>query len=126
MTCTVTVHRYLNVSYTTGCTHPSGRTAQGTAWLPRSSKIWPAYRDTADRRSEWWRRTAWAFERSLAENDAEAGLGWKLLETIVESKLATKSDTNVVQVIAEHMALDEYDDEEGRHRGARGDPKTSA
>jgi hypothetical protein len=28
-------------------------------------------KNTADRRSEWWRRTTWAFERSLSDNNVE-------------------------------------------------------
>lgn len=70
-------------------------------------------KNTADRRSEWWRRTAWAFERSLGDNNVEAELGWKVLGTLVESRLATKGDSEVVQVIAQHVALGEYDDIEG-------------
>lgn len=45
-------------------------------------------KNTADRRSEWWRRTAWAFERSLSRNKLEAELGWKVLATLVASELA--------------------------------------
>lgn len=48
-------------------------------------------KNTADRRSEWWRRTAWAFERSLGDNNVEAELGWKVLGTLVESRLATRA-----------------------------------
>lgn len=74
-------------------------------------------KNDADRRSEWWRRTAWAFERSLSDNATEAELGWKVLGTLVESKLATKADSDVVQVIAEHVALGELE-EEGHNGGA--------
>jgi len=85
-------------------------------------------KNTADRRSEWWRRTAWGFERSLSDDNAEAKLGLRVLDTLIESRLATKADSNVAQVIAEHMARDEDNDDEGRHRGGRanrGDPETS-
>ena len=75
-------------------------------------------KNIADRRSEWWRRTAWAFERSLSDDEAEAELGWKLLTSLVESRLATNSDSDVMRVIAEHVTLDEDGDEEGRHRGS--------
>ena len=64
-------------------------------------------KNIADRSPEWWRRAAWAFERSLSANDVEARLGWRVLRTLVGFKLATKNDSDVVQVIAEHVALDE-------------------
>lgn len=62
-------------------------------------------KNTADRRAEWWRRTTWAFERTFSSDDAEAELGWKVLSTLVESKLATSDESDIVQVIAEHVAL---------------------
>lgn len=103
-------------------------------------------KNTADKRSEWWRRTAWAFERTFsaapvapaqtepplggpqappasgpaapapgpaeeaaaakaATAQAEATLGWTVLETMMGSKLATKDDSLIVQVIAEQVAL---------------------
>jgi hypothetical protein len=61
-------------------------------------------KNTADRRSEWWRRTAWAFERSLSDNNVEAELGWMVLRTLAGSTLATRSDSDIVQVIGEHAA----------------------
>jgi hypothetical protein len=61
----------------------------------------------ADKRSEWWRRTAWAFERTFSVDDAEAKLGWKVLGTLVGSKLATKDESDIVQVMAEHVVLGE-------------------
>ncbi len=68
-------------------------------------------KNDADRRSEWWRRTAWAFERSFSDNDLEAGLGWKVLRTLDGSKLVTRSDSAVLQVVAEYVALGGADDE---------------
>ena len=64
-------------------------------------------KNRADRRSEWWRRTAWAFERTFSEDDGQAQLGWKVLYALVRSKLATKDDSDIMQVIAERAALDE-------------------
>jgi hypothetical protein len=79
-------------------------------------------KNTADRRSEWWRRTAWAFERSLSQNKLEAELGWKVLATLVASELATKTDSDVIQVIAEHAALGgPGTDEGGPSDGSEGD-----
>lgn len=69
-------------------------------------------KNTADRRSEWWRRVTWAFERTFSPDDTEAALGWKMLDTLLQSKLATRGDSDIVQVIGEHTALDD-DLEEG-------------
>jgi len=64
-------------------------------------------KNTADRRSEWWRRVTWAFERTFSADDTEAALGWKMLDTLLQSKLATRGDSDIVQVIGEHTALDD-------------------
>jgi hypothetical protein len=62
-------------------------------------------KNQADKRSEWWRRTTWAFERTFSADNTEAELGWKVLDALVGSKLATKDDSDVVQLMAEHVAL---------------------
>jgi hypothetical protein len=33
-------------------------------------------KNRADRRSEWWRRTTWAFERTFSTDDNQARLAW--------------------------------------------------
>ena len=63
-----------------------------------------------DRRSEWWRRATWAFERTFSSDDMEAALGWKMLDTLLQSKLATRGDSEIVQVIGQHPPLDEVED----------------
>lgn len=65
-------------------------------------------KNTADRRSEWWRRVTWAFERTFSPDDTEAALGWKMLDTLLQSKLATRGDSDIVQVIGEHTALGDH------------------
>ena len=62
-------------------------------------------KNRADRRSEWWRRTQWAFERTFSSKDEEARLGWRMLSMLMSSTLTTRDDVDVVQVIAEHAAL---------------------
>lgn len=37
-------------------------------------------KNRADRRSEWWRRSAWAFERSFSERDNRRRLGRQVQE----------------------------------------------
>ncbi|MBS2993054.1 hypothetical protein AC1659_27545 [Rhodococcus erythropolis] len=78
-------------------------------------------KNTADRRSEWWRRTTWAFERTFSESDPEAELGWKVLETLVASTLATKDDSDIVQVIGERIALGNDSDDEVDENGIEED-----
>jgi hypothetical protein len=64
-------------------------------------------KNRADRRSEWWRRTQWAFERTFTTDYDEAELGWNMLLTLAGSRLATRDDSEIAQVIAEHSALNE-------------------
>lgn len=64
-------------------------------------------KNRADKRSEWWRRATWALERTFSTNITEAELGWTMLASLVGSRLATKDDSDIVQVIAEHAALDD-------------------
>jgi hypothetical protein len=81
-------------------------------------------KNRADRRAEWWRRTRWAFERTFATDDAQAELGWKMLATLVRSTLATKDDSDIVQVIAEHAALGDAGEEDD-HGNAESDVGSS-
>lgn len=61
-------------------------------------------KNTADRRSEWWRRLAWAYERAFSDDPAEQELGWELINVLVASPLATKDDSDIVQVVGELIA----------------------
>ena len=62
-------------------------------------------KNRADRRSEWWRRTQWAFERTFSAEDHQRDLGWRMLATLMKSKLATRDEADILQVIAEHAAI---------------------
>ncbi len=86
-------------------------------------------KNRADRRSEWWRRTAWSFERTFSADEGQAELGWKALTMLMRSTLATKDDSDMVQVIAEQRALSligQEDDDGGSEttgaEGAQTDP----
>lgn len=86
-------------------------------------------KNRADRRTEWWRRTQWAFERTFSTDDSQAELGWKMLATLVSSTLATKDDSDIVQVIAEHAALgdaEQEDDYADAENGVSGSPHAGA
>ncbi len=71
-------------------------------------------KNRADRRTEWWRRTTWAFERTFSDKDAEARLGWTVLVTLIGSRLATRDDSDILQIVAETTA--ETSDIEGGNR----------
>lgn len=84
-------------------------------------------KNDADRRSEWWRRVAWAYERVFSSDDNQQRLGWALLNVLTASKLATKGDSDYVQAIAEHIALEtEEDVPDDREDGNGGDDSTQA
>ena len=69
-------------------------------------------KNRADSRSEWWRRTAWAFERAFGDDAVQAQLGWNLLRALLRSTLATADDAEIIRVIAAHATLDEVDQED--------------
>lgn len=73
-------------------------------------------KNRSDNRSEWWRRATWALERTFEADSRQATLGWAMLDKLVQSPLATKDDSDIVQVVAEHAALgdgDVWEDEDG-------------
>ncbi|KMO69818.1 hypothetical protein [Mycolicibacterium chlorophenolicum] len=63
-------------------------------------------KNTADRRSEWWRRTTWALELTFSDAQEQRRLGWSLLLALAASKLVTKGDSDILQAIAEHVAME--------------------
>lgn len=69
-------------------------------------------KNRADRRSEWWRRTTWAFERTFSTDDVQARVGWNMLAVLSGSKLATTDDSDFLQVIAEHVVIAELGEED--------------
>lgn len=70
-------------------------------------------KNRSDRRSEWWRRTSWAFERTFSENGAQTRVGWSILYALAWSRLATVDDIDIVQVITEHAAIADGGEEDG-------------
>ena len=48
---------------------------------------------------------AWHYRSTSAFRGAACPRGWRVLETLVASTLATRSDSDIVQVIAEQIAL---------------------
>ena len=58
-------------------------------------------KNRADSRAEWWRRTQWAFEWAFGADVPRAEFGWTLLTTLVESRLVTRDDSDIVQLIGQ-------------------------
>lgn len=63
-----------------------------------------AQKDRSDRRTEWWRRVTWALERTTSENDDEAETGWIILGGLLDSDLATGTETAIIEALAQHVA----------------------
>lgn len=82
-------------------------------------------KNTADRRSEWWRRTTWALERTFSGDEDQRRLGWSLLLALATSKLVTKGESDILQAIAEHEALESGEDDDGEDsaEGVVADPR---
>lgn len=79
-------------------------------------------KNTADRRSEWWRRTSWALDLTFSDAQEKRQLGWSLLLALAGSKLVTKGDSDVMQAVAEHVAKGDDDDGEDSGEGVVADP----
>ena len=54
----------------------------------------------ADNRAEWWRRYTWATEQSFEETEHQQLIGWVNLDVLSHSRLATKTEWEVVQALA--------------------------
>lgn len=54
----------------------------------------------SDNRAEWWRRYTWATEQSFEETEHQQLVGWVNLDVLSHSRLATKTEWEVVQALA--------------------------
>ncbi|WPF65957.1 MULTISPECIES: hypothetical protein [unclassified Corynebacterium] len=50
----------------------------------------------SDRRSEWWRRYAWAMEQVNAEHVVAREAGWTVLTALSEGRLATRTERGLI------------------------------
>lgn len=66
-----------------------------------------AQKDRNDRRTEWWRRVTWALERTSSGIDAEAETGWIILGGLLDSDLATGTETAIIGALAQRVADDD-------------------
>lgn len=49
----------------------------------------------------------WGFERTFGNDEDEIQLGWTVLRSLLTSTLKTKDDAEIVQIIAEHAAVNQ-------------------
>jgi hypothetical protein len=84
------------------------------AWLVyRSAKKALKQREKADDRAEWWRRTQWALEATVSEDDTMNGYGTGMLKLLADSELATADDRALLDnVWKDSDAATEQDAEE--------------
>ncbi|OOP65269.1 hypothetical protein BMF89_00005 [Arthrobacter sp. SRS-W-1-2016] len=74
-----------------------------------------AQQTEADDRAEWWRRTQWALDRSLDDNEGARRLGLATLDALARSDLAREEDLKVLHAARGAVA---------RAEGKRHDPGT--
>ncbi|MCU1517524.1 MAG: hypothetical protein JWQ75_2245 [Pseudarthrobacter sp.] len=73
----------------------------------------------ADSRAEWWRRTQWALDRALDEDEGTKALGLATLDVLARSDLARAEELELFDIAWKNVSGDEngYDDEPGGHLG---------
>ncbi|GAA4667608.1 hypothetical protein [Gordonia humi] len=69
-------------------------------------------KDRHDRRSEWWRRAAWALEHIDNTDDTDT-LGWSILDALSDSDLATSTEQAIIEAIATQAVEDALATEAG-------------
>lgn len=69
----------------------------------------------ADSRSEWWRRTQWALDRALDQDEGTKALGLATLEVLARSELARNEELELFDIAWKSVSGDENGDvgEEG-------------
>jgi hypothetical protein len=84
------------------------------AWLVyNSARKTLKQREKADDRAEWWRRTQWALEATISEDDTMSGYGTGMLKLLADSELASADDRALLDnVWKDSDAATEQDAEE--------------
>ncbi|MGP6173244.1 hypothetical protein [Corynebacterium sp. A21] len=76
----------------------------GVVWTIRQ-------RTESDNRSEWWSRYTWV-EEQLDGDYRKQMLGWKHMEILLDSPLATKSEGAIIQALSIEAATRDNGDEQ--------------
>jgi hypothetical protein len=61
----------------------------------------------ADSRAEWWRRTQWALDRALDEDEGTKALGLATLDVLARSELARKEELELFDIAWKNVSGDE-------------------
>jgi hypothetical protein len=67
----------------------------------------------ADSRAEWWRRTQWALDRALDQDEGTKALGLATLDVLARSELARQEELELFDIAWKNVAGDENGDENG-------------
>lgn len=67
----------------------------------------------ADSRAEWWRRTQWALDRALDEDEGTKALGLATLEVLARSDLARTEELELFDIAWKNVSGDDNGDENG-------------
>lgn len=68
----------------------------------------------ADSRAEWWRRTQWALDRALDEDEGTKALGLATLNVLARSELAREEELELFDIAWKNVSGDENGDENGQ------------
>lgn len=67
----------------------------------------------ADSRAEWWRRTQWALDRALDEDEGTKALGLATLDVLARSELARKEELELFDIAWKNVSGDENGEPDG-------------
>ncbi|MFC0484556.1 hypothetical protein [Pseudarthrobacter scleromae] len=77
----------------------------------------------ADSRAEWWRRTQWALDRALDQDEGTKALGLATLEVLARSELARTEELELFDIAWKSVWGDENADDDGQ--GTETDQETA-
>lgn len=56
----------------------------------------------ADRRDQWWKRAQWAIEQTFTDNEEQQALGFRVLQVLADSKLASPEEIVLLASLTTH------------------------
>lgn len=68
-------------------------------------------KNRSDRKDQWWKRTQWAMDLTLGDDEEARVLGFAVLEQQIESTLADQEDVKLLELPILGVALPEEDDD---------------
>ena len=78
----------------------------------------------ADRRDQWWKRTQWAIEQTFTDDEDRQALGFRVLQVLADSELASPEELLVLASLTTHaieaLAPDGQDSDDSENGGDEG------